>query len=339
MLLVNPSIENDPFWFKVERVAQAAAQQLNIELSIIYGDGNRFAQLEELKKYLEYQAIPDYVVLIHYPGGAIQASKLLSQYPVQFITLEQTISGKEREAIGKPKQYYPNWIGEIYHDNYHAGYELAKALSEPLLQRKLPVYPILLNGHYGSESDARSDGARAYFSSQNIEIVQSVFANWSQEQAIEKTEKLIRRHPEINVIWSASDLMAIGSESAVYAAKLDHTVQIGGFDWLDDVVPLIQNGQINASVGGHFMMAAWALVSLYDHHNKRSYWQNNQELIFDLTVLNQKTMAELSWLSKDHDWSLVDFRALTLTASKQPEYPFIHHFEHWLATEKELSIH
>ena len=51
VLLVNPSIENDSFWQKIEKITEQAAVELDIKLTIIHGYGTRFFQLEELKKY------------------------------------------------------------------------------------------------------------------------------------------------------------------------------------------------------------------------------------------------------------------------------------------------
>ena len=87
VLFVNPSVKGEPFWDKVQSIMTVAAQQNNIDLDIIYGEGNRYIQLAELKKYLQYRATPDYVVLLNYPGGAEQSMNLLEQYRVKFSLL------------------------------------------------------------------------------------------------------------------------------------------------------------------------------------------------------------------------------------------------------------
>ncbi|TMO90578.1 sugar ABC transporter substrate-binding protein, partial [Pseudoalteromonas sp. S3178] len=66
--------------------------------------------------------------LINYPGGAEESLKLLEKYGINHITLEETISGPERLAIGNPKEHYKYWLGEVHHDNDQAGYDLAKKL-------------------------------------------------------------------------------------------------------------------------------------------------------------------------------------------------------------------
>ena len=73
---------------------------------------------------------------------------------------------------------------------------------------------VLINGHYGSESDMRAKGALDYFRANNIEVAQQVYASWSKEQATEQTKGLINRHSNISIIWAASDLMAISAQDA-----------------------------------------------------------------------------------------------------------------------------
>ena len=107
---------------------QVAAKQNNVSLTTIYGGGNRHIQLAELKQYLQYNPKPDYAILINYPGGAEQSMSLLEQHKVKFITLEETIVGVERDEVGKPRQRFKYWLGEVFHDNFKAGEQLGKAL-------------------------------------------------------------------------------------------------------------------------------------------------------------------------------------------------------------------
>ncbi|MEJ6474700.1 ABC transporter substrate-binding protein [Pseudoalteromonas piscicida] len=321
VLFVNPSVPGEPFWQRVQGITEAAAKQLNVRLDVIYGEGNRIIQLAELKKYLNYRATPDYVILINYPGGAEESLRLLEKYGINHITLEQTISGPEKRAIGSPKQIYKHWLGELHHDNAQAGYELAKQL---YLQAKAQghdtVYPVAINGHYGTESDIRSDGAKRFFDEVGVTLQQTVYAGWSKEQAFEKTKKLLIRYPKTNLIWCASDLMAMGAITAV-KENTQHVV-FGGFDWLADTFELIEHNKMQASVGGHFMMGGWALVSLYDHFHGHPFWQKHNELAFDLTVITQQNLADYKWIKAAKNWHSIDYKAMSLRGKPDESYYF-----------------
>ncbi len=106
--MLNPSIKNDPFWHKIEIITKQAATELNYELSVIYGQGTRYFQLEELKKYFAQNPVPNYVILMNYPGHALLTMEYLKNYRVKIITLEQTITNEKRVAIGKPGENYNN---------------------------------------------------------------------------------------------------------------------------------------------------------------------------------------------------------------------------------------
>ena len=319
VLFVNPSVKGDPFWEKVQSIAKVAAKQNNISLDVIYGEGNRYIQLSELNKYLQYRATPDYVVLLNYPGGAEQSMNLLKQYNVNFITLEQTITGDERESIGEPQARYKNWLGEIYHDNFKAGHRLADALITHSKNQGRQPHVVAINGHYGTESDARSDGLKAYLSENKLQLSQTVYAGWSKLEAITKTKKLIQRYPKTNVIWSASDLMALGAYTGVSNAK---NYSVGGFDWLKDNLRLVKQDKLAASVGGHFMMGGWALITLVDLRNGHDYWKNNTNIEIDLDVIIKGNITQYEYLIDVNDWSFLDFNRYRLLDNEQLNYRF-----------------
>ncbi|MCF6439659.1 ABC transporter substrate-binding protein [Pseudoalteromonas luteoviolacea] len=326
VLFVNPSLEGEPFWGKVQKITQEAAAQLDINIDVIYGDGNRHIQLAELKKYLDYRASPDYVILMLYPGGAEQTLTMLNNYGIKFITLEQTITGLEKEEIGIPKERFEHWLGEVFFDNYQAGYDLAKSLHQSVLAggHKGQVNGLAINGHYGSESDKRNQGAADYFKQHNINLQQTVHASWSKEQAYSKTKRLFKRYPQTHIIWSASDLMAMGAQTAVRQLVKNDAgkVAIGGFDWLPDSLALIDKGALSASVGGHFMMGGWALVSIFDFHNGVKYWQENSAITFNLSAITLENVDEYLWISSSPDWSKVNYKSLSILDTTLKSYAF-----------------
>jgi ABC-type sugar transport system substrate-binding protein len=80
---------------------------------------------------------------------------------------------------------------------------------------------VAINGHYGSESQARFNGMREYFESNQGIVYQAVHAGRSEQIAYKQTKALLARFPKVNVIWAASDLMALGaSEAAVDSGKI-----------------------------------------------------------------------------------------------------------------------
>ncbi|WP_440057046.1 ABC transporter substrate-binding protein (plasmid) [Pseudoalteromonas sp. T1lg65] len=321
VLLVNPSTTDDPFWGKVQQVTVAAAKQLNVGVSVIYGEGNRHIQLAELRRYLSVNRKPDYVILINYPGGAMQTLQLLESHGVRYLTLEQTLNGTEKQQIGLPGENYKYWLGEVFHDNKRAGYLLADALLDSVKRQGIKdIKAISINGHYGSESDLRNIGASERLLEADVTLQQTVYAGWSKQQAYDKTLKLLERYPQTNLIWCASDLMAIGAKKALRDSN--HSAVVGGFDWLKEAISGVETGEIQASVGGHFMMGAWALVTLYDHHYGHPYWSQHKSLTFDLSVITATNVSEFLWIKSIKNWSKIDYKAMSIKNQPTKTYQF-----------------
>ncbi|WP_157829017.1 ABC transporter substrate-binding protein [Colwellia sp. 75C3] len=320
VLLVNPSIENDPFWQKIEVITEQAAVELDINLTIIHGHGTRFFQLEELKKYFNKNPAPDYIILINYPGNAKVSMDFMQQHKVKVkvkvITLEQTITKEEKNIIGDPGEIYKNWLGEIYFDNASAGYLLAKGLIN--LAKKANKKPIVagISGHHGSESSLRNSGLQKAIYESGAHLTQIVHAGWSYEDAYKKTHKLLQRYPNINIIWCASDHMALGAVKAIEDSgkKVGVDILIGGFDWTPKGINSIYNKKLSASIGGHFMMGALAIIAIYNEEQGISHniFVNGQHNSFELSLITQKNISHHIKLLQTDRLSQVSFKKLAL---------------------------
>lgn len=324
VLLVNPSIENDPFWHKIEQITKQAATELYIDLAIIHGHGTRFFQLEELKKYFEHNPAPDYIVLLNYPGHAKLTMDFLQQQQVKVITLEQTITKEERTLIGTPGSKYKNWLGEIYFNNSSAGYMLAKALIS--MVKSANKKPIIagISGHFGSESNLRNSGLQKAIKESDAQLTQIVHAGWSAEDAYQKTIGLLKRYPNINIIWCASDHMALAVVNAIEdsgkVAGVD--ILVGGFDWTPKALISINNHKLTASIGGHFMMGAMAIMAIYNEEQAINHkiFVDEHYNSFELALISQKNINQYIYLLQSETLTQVNFKRLAqLYSSKEEE--------------------
>jgi len=327
VLLLNPSIINDPFWHQVEALTKKAAKDLDIELDVIYGNGNRFLQIQALKNYLSHNEIPDYIMLLNYPGGALTTFNLLSKYPVKIITLEQTISGKEKQEIGLPRGKFKSWIAEIYHDNKNAAQLLASSLFKKAKDKGKPLVVAGISGHFGSESSIRNSGLLLASEEYKADLKQIVYAQWSRKNAYDKTFKLLKRYPDISVIWCASDEMALGAIKAVKKMGLipSKDIFIGGFDWIQSAILSIKQNEMSASVGGHFMMGVWALITIYDKERgiDRFKDQSVDKSLFDLELIENINISTYSALLDQSTLLEIDFKKLSLFHDQnKKEYSF-----------------
>jgi len=321
---INPSYKGSPFWQQVSEVAIAAANDLNINFNIVYSDGHRLYQKEEINKILAQNNKPDYIIFLPYDGTALETFNKLEQAKIPFITLERSIFPELRKKLGEPRQHYKYWLGEIYHDTKKAGRLLAKALmkaSKRSLINKKHYTAVGISGDISGHSNKRNAGLRLEIDRDNyFSLAQIVNARWDRGIAEQVFTGLLRRYPDVHLVWASSDTMALGVISA--AKKQGRVVNkdlfVGGFDWTVEALIAIKNDQYTASVGGHFMQTAWALIKIYDHHNgKQVFFNNLNKPTYQLKLINTDNIDNYTPLLFRPNWGKVNFQRFSL--SKQPQ--------------------
>ena len=320
--LVNPSIPGTPFWDRVTAVAYAAAEDLNIELSVVYGRDNRIFNHKTIEKIAAQPQKPDFVVFMPYGGNAKHSFAALNQAKIPFVTMERTLHKSEQKLVGLPQEKFQFWFGEIYHDNVQAGRLLATTLVEKAmkLQGNNTFTAIGISGSHSGESDERVEGLKSGLSAfDNVSLLQVVPGGWSRERGRDIIHQLSSRYGEINIAWTASDGMALGVLDSVTSvhSPVKHRIMVGGIDWTIEAIKRIQTGEMAASVGGHFMQAAWALVKIYDHANKHQVFGKEEfNTSYPLAVITGENVSDYLILAEQVDWQKVNFKAFTLSHSK-----------------------
>lgn len=317
VLFVNPSLVSDPFFMQVEALARVAAKQLDLELTIINGDGNRLLQQQKLTEYLKKHQ-PDYAIVQPFSSAGEQLMTLLAKYPVKFITLESLWQPEEAQRIGRPGMRYPNWLAELYYDNVQASLQMTLAL-----QHACPAANQLIgiNGLYNFETERRAEGALQAMRQWGGTVHQIVNGKWDRQLAAEQSRELLRRYPDSRLIWTASDWMALGVLDTLGANATKYCV--GGFDWLPQAQKAIAQGQLQASAGGHYTMAAFALVLIYDHVHGKLPQPFPDVPLLQLDILTPDNLERYQPLLRAGQWQKVSFRRFSLTHNpKQQQYNF-----------------
>jgi ABC-type sugar transport system substrate-binding protein len=321
---INPSYKGSPFWQQVSDVANAAASDLNISLKIIYSGGHRLLQKEQIDKLITQENKPDYVIFLPYDGTALETFKKLEQAKLPFVTLEHSLFPALQVKLGTPGKTFKYWLAEIYHDNKKAGALLAKALikaSNTTFPNKNNINVAGISGDISGHSNERNAGLiTALAQSTGFSLTQIVNARWEREQAGQVFIGLIRRYQDIQLVWSASDTMALGvvDIAASQGKTLNHDLLVGGFDWTPQALQAIKNNRYTASVGGHFMQTAWALVKIYDHHQGKLVSTNAMsEATYQLNLIDRNNIDDYQVLFNSPNWHKVDFRKFSLIHQPQ----------------------
>jgi len=320
VIFINPSFKGSPFWDQVNEVADAAANNLNISLKIIHSGGHRLLQKKQIDEIVSQDIKPDYVIFLPYDGTAFETFNKLELAKIPFITLERTVFPDLQIKLGQPGQYFKFWLGEIYHDNKKAGRLLAKTLIRASRNKQADangLNVVGISGDMSGHSSERNAGLIEELEHDtDFALAQIVNARWEREVAGNMFIGLLRRYPDIEVVWTASDLMALGVADVAneQGKQINENLFIGGFDWTTESLKAIKNNRYTASVGGHFMQATWALIKLYDHSNgKPAFITTADKPTYQLQLIDGDNVDNYQVLFNKPDWNKVNFRALTLT--------------------------
>ena len=108
-------------------------------------------------------------------------------------------------------------------------------------------YAELLGKESDTNAQIRTRGFHAVLDKYpGLKLVAAQSANWSQEEAFQKTETMLEAHGEIDGIVAGNDTMALGAAAAVKSAGLTHILIIG-FDGSPDAIEAIKSGELRAT--------------------------------------------------------------------------------------------
>ena len=93
----------------------------------------------------------------------------------------------------------------------------------------------------------REAGFKEAMSAANVEIVSVQNGDWDQSKASKITAALVLEHPQLKAILCANDNMAIGAVAALRQAGKSGDIKVVGFDNIEAVHPLLNEGSILAT--------------------------------------------------------------------------------------------
>lgn len=323
---LNPGAKGDVFFDMMTSFMQAAANDLDIDLEVIYCDRDHFNMQEKGRELLQRDHLPDYLILINEKNAGVELLEESSNLGIKVALINEGLLPVDARRLGHPGALLKNWVLEVLPDDRQAGRLLAEALISEAFERGLGdnsgrVHLVGVAGNYQTgSSTSRVKGLReAVLDDDRVVLHQTAPAYWEEGRAREVVERLLLRYPEVSIVWSASDLMARGAFTAF--SEQDREVITGGIDWAVFSLPMVERGDFAATVGGHFMDGAWALVMLYDMHHGLSLPRVSYQSRFSL-ITSDNVGPYLRHFG-ENNWDRIDFRRFSRKENPEmDEYPF-----------------
>ncbi|NRA63125.1 MAG: ABC transporter substrate-binding protein [Pseudobacteriovorax sp.] len=274
---VRPGKADNFFWKRVSEIFEKAATDLNVKQKVFAAGDFTHEEGSDLIGYMKAldEAISserDYLITYSVENETARLMRKTEKTKTKVFIVNSAISDSDRIKVGKPRTHFPHWIGHLYPDDEKTGYDLAKVLigkSKKLGHKDVEL--IGLSGGKGSSPGLlRAEGLKRAMAEHPEVKLHSLhyFREWSPKRAAQKALDAVKGSNKTKIVWAASDAMAIKVNEVLGKLPKDQGkgIVVGGVDWLDEAIKKIESGELSASMGGHIMEAALALVLVYDHH-------------------------------------------------------------------------
>jgi ABC-type sugar transport system substrate-binding protein len=316
-----PGSPENTFWKASIEFSKAVAEDLGINLQVTNAAENTYSIKRTGQKLLANADMPEYLMTAYLQSVTLEHLELARAKGVKVLLFNTDVSKEEREEIGAPREKFSNWIGQMVPDDVQAGYSLANVLinqakGKNLVPEGARIELIALTGANNTNvSFDRNFGLERRVSSSNDSRLHEIrFCDWARKSANLETTDLLDKHPGTTVVWAASDSMAFGAIEALngLGVTAGEGILVGGIDWSSEGVKAVANGQLAATVGGHFMEAGWALIMIYDYHHGIDFKDDvGLKYMTSMSVLESKNVKKYLEKFGEGDWSSVDFKKLS----------------------------
>jgi ribose transport system substrate-binding protein len=90
-----------------------------------------------------------------------------------------------------------------------------------------------------------------------VQVVQTLYADWNRQKAINAAQDILQAHPDIKAIWASSNEMGIGAELAIEAAHKQDQIKVLTNDGTPESVQMIREGRLVAETWHGFPEWGW----------------------------------------------------------------------------------
>ena len=322
---INPGRSDEPYWRSVTRFMQPAAAQLDIHLEVLYAERDHVQMIALAQQIADRVHKPDYLIIVNEKLAGGEMLRLADHAKINTLLAFGTFEAQQAADFGTPRKRFPYWLGAIGIDAVEGGRETARELIAQARRTGLraadgQLHVVMIGGDKATVSGVqRVTGAAAAFADDpGVTVDQVVYANWERSRAKEQTAALLQRYPDLQAIWTASDLTAFGAIDALQGGtrRAGKEILLATINNSPAVLRARIDGQVSALAGGHFTAGAWALVMLYDYHHGKDFASEALVLRPQLFNLIDAAQAQ-SLLSRfgDEDFSSIDFRKFSKVLS------------------------
>lgn len=298
---INPGHADESFWSAATQAMQKAAGSLRLELEVLYAQRDPTTALRLARELTRRPAgeRPDYVLLVNDKGSLVPCAQALAQAGIPSFAAFSGLLPQERKRW-QPRKTLPLLLGSLEASDREAGFLTSDALISMGQKQLSPgsdgrLHLLAVVGDRSTPVAVhRYEGLRAAMTRHpQVEFDGTLVGNWRREDAAEQVAQMLKKHPEVQLIWAGNERMAFGAIDALRAAgrQPGKDVLVSAIHSSREAVQALQDGTISTLAGGNFMAGAWALVMLHDHHKGRDFVDEGLELVQPMFMLFDRADA------------------------------------------------
>lgn len=278
--LVMKTLTN-PFFVEMEKGARQAEEELGITLLVKTGaqETSIEQQIAIIKNLIEEKV--DAIVIA--PADSRELIPVLKEAQdagIVIVNVDNRLDSQVSEKMGLVDVPY------ISVDNELGAYLSANYVAD---QITTPTKAAILEGIRSAQNaqDRKNGALRAFNENDNIEVVAMETANWKIDEAHEVSAQLFAQQPDLGVIFSANDMMALGALRYLEeTGKSD--VLVSAYDALAEAKDAIRQGKLQATIDQEAALQAYEGVK-YAVRSLRGE-QLPPETIIEVTLITQENV-------------------------------------------------
>lgn len=301
------------FWEQTVKIMRAAAEDLNVDLTVAYSHSNSYSLKKDGLKALNGRDKANFFLTGYWPASTQFHLQRAEELGIRSFIFNSGVTAEERAEMRRPREKYKFWIGQSIPDDRQAGYLLADMLiNKAKAAGKTDGGKVHLIALGGWGEGERSAGLMKRINEQGDAVLDElILTGWSKDTAYHEMIEKLKLNPKVTVVWNEGDPMALGALQA--AAELGRApgkdIFIGGFNWSPDIIQAVIDGKMLVTLGGHFLEGPKALILVHDYYYGIDFADNpGLESLTSLQVITQDNAQEYLDTLQQLDWREVDFR-------------------------------
>ncbi len=282
---------SNPFFISMKKGAEAAAKDLDVTLHVLTPPEE--TDIEKQIGIVEDMIAKGVDAILIAPAGSKEIVPSLvkaKEAGVIVINLDNRVDLGAAAAAGLQLDAY---VGA---DNEDGGFLASDALAKMLGEEGKVA---MLEGIPGVDNaEARKRGfEKAMAEYPGIEIVQSQSAHWKQEEALDVMQDILQAHPDLDGLFCANDMMALGAIQAIDDAGKTGQILVASYDNLKAAQKAIMEDKLHITIEQHPEIMGKVGVE-YAARLLDARELHDTEKLVDLEVITKQILEQI-WVDEE----------------------------------------